>query len=201
MPTIDVQVHCYERNHPGRPWHAVLTGPPEVTGEDMIKAMNSVGVDGALLISVHTMYRWDASYAVSVRKAHPDKFALIKPVDPNDPKVADTIAEWAKIDGTVAIRIMMNDEVMGSRSAQTLGGCPISYYVYVDDADAAFKKAIAAGAKQQYALTDMFWGDRMGTLEDPFGYKWTIAQHVKDVSPEQMKKGQEEFMKQMASSH
>jgi len=111
MPTIDVQVHCYERNHPGRPWHAVLTGPPEVTGEDMIKAMNSVGVDGALLISVHTMYRWDASYAVSVRKAHPDKFALIKPVDPNDPKVTDTIAEWAKMDGTVAIRIMMNDEV------------------------------------------------------------------------------------------
>jgi len=111
MPTIDVQVHCYERNHPGRPWHAVLTGPPEVTGEDMIKAMNSVGVDGALLISVHTMYRWDASYAVSVRKAHPDKFALIKPVDPNDPKVTGTIAEWAKMDGTVAIRIMMNDEV------------------------------------------------------------------------------------------
>ena len=91
MPTIDVQVHCYERNHPGRPWHAVLTGPPEVTGEDMIKAMNSVGVDGALLISVHTMYRWDASYAVGVRNAHPDKFALIKPVDPNDPKVADTL--------------------------------------------------------------------------------------------------------------
>ncbi len=97
--------------------------------------------------------------------------------------------------------IMMNDEVMGSRSAQTVGGSPISFYVYVEDADAAFKKAIAAGAKQQYALTDMFWGDRMGTLEDPFGHKWTIAQHVKDVSPEEMKKGQEEFMKQMASSH
>src|SRR5262249_28822913 len=111
MPTIDVQVHCYERNHPGRPWHAVLAGPPEVTGDDMIKAMNSVGVDGALLISVYTMYRWDASYAVGVRKAHPDKFALIKPVDPNDPKVADTIADWAKMDGAVAVRIMMNDEV------------------------------------------------------------------------------------------
>jgi len=97
--------------------------------------------------------------------------------------------------------IMMNDEVMGSRSAQTVGGSPISFYIYVEDADAAFKKAIAAGAKQQYALTDMFWGDRMGTLEDPFGHKWTIAQHIKDVSPEEMKKGQEEFMKQMASSH
>jgi len=97
--------------------------------------------------------------------------------------------------------IMMNDEVMGSRSAQTLGGSPISFYLYVEDANAAFKKAIAAGAKEQFPLTDMFWGDKMGTLEDPFGYKWTIAQHIKDVSPEEMKKGQEQFMKQMASAH
>jgi PhnB protein len=96
--------------------------------------------------------------------------------------------------------IMMNDEVMGSRSAQTIGGSPVSFYVYVEDADAAFKKAIAAGAKEQYPLTDMFWGDRMGSVEDPFGLKWTIAQHIKDVSPEQMKKGQEEFMKQMAGA-
>ena len=50
MPTIDAQVHCYERNHPGRPWVAVLAGPPQVTAEDMIKAMDSVGVDGALLV-------------------------------------------------------------------------------------------------------------------------------------------------------
>jgi len=96
--------------------------------------------------------------------------------------------------------IMMNDEIMGSRSAQTLGGCPISFYVYVEDADAAFKKAIAAGAKEQFPLTNMFWGDRMGALEDPFGHKWTIAQHIKDVSKEEMKKGQEEFMKQMAGA-
>jgi len=112
MPlTIDAQVHCYERNHPGRPWHAVLAGPPEVTGQDMVKAMDSVGVDGALLISVFTMYRWDASYAVLVHKAHPGRFALIKPVDPNDPKVGETIDEWARMDGTVAVRIMMNPDV------------------------------------------------------------------------------------------
>ena len=97
--------------------------------------------------------------------------------------------------------IMMNDEVMGSRSAETLGGSPISFYVYVEDAEAAFKKAIAAGAKQEYEMTEMFWGDKMGSLLDPFGYRWTIAQHIKDVSPEDMKKGQEEFMKQMASAH
>ena len=130
MPvTIDAQVHCYERNHPGRPWHAVLAGPPQVTGEDMVKAMDSVGVDGALLISVYTMYRWDASYAVSVRKAHPDRFALIKPVDPNDPKVGETIDEWAKMDGTVAIRIMMNPEVS------------------TDPADPGINRVLAAAAK------------------------------------------------------
>jgi len=111
MPTIDVQVHCYERNHPGRPWHAVLAGPPEVTGADMVKAMDEVGVDGALLISVYTMYKWDASYAVSVHKQFPGRFALIKPVDSNDPKVGETIEEWAAMDGTVAVRIMFTPEV------------------------------------------------------------------------------------------
>lgn len=111
MPTIDVQVHCYERNHPGRPWHAVLAGPPEVTGPDMIKAMDEVGVDGGLLVSVYTMYKWDASYAVSVHKQFPNRFALIKPVDSNDPKVGETIEEWAKMDGTVAVRIMFTPEV------------------------------------------------------------------------------------------
>ena len=111
MPTIDVQVHCYERNHPGRPWVSVLAGPPEVTGADMVKAMDEVGVDGALLISVFAMYRWDASYAVGVHKQFPNRFALIKPVNPNDPKVGETIEEWAKMDGTVAVRIMMNPDV------------------------------------------------------------------------------------------
>lgn len=111
MATIDVQVHCYERNHPGRPWVAVLAGPPEVTGEDMIKAMDEVGVDGALMISVFAMYRFDASYAISVHKKYPDRFALIKPVDPNDPKVGEIVADWGAMDGTVAVRIMMNPDV------------------------------------------------------------------------------------------
>ena len=53
MPIIDAQVHCYERNHPGRPWHAVLAGPPEVTGPDMVKAMDAVGVDAAHVAAEH----------------------------------------------------------------------------------------------------------------------------------------------------
>src|SRR5215470_14485371 len=106
MLTIDAQVHAYERNHPGRPWAAVLHGPPEVTGDDMVKAMDAVGVDGAILVSVFTMYRFDASYALQVRARHPGRFALVKRVDPNNPGVAETVAQWAATDGAVAIRIM-----------------------------------------------------------------------------------------------
>jgi L-fuconolactonase len=86
MLTIDAQMHAYERNHPVRPW---LAGPAEVNGDDMIGAMDAVGVDGALLVSPFTVYGYDASYAVEVYAAHPDRFGLIKPVDPADPKVAD----------------------------------------------------------------------------------------------------------------
>src|SRR5690348_14406669 len=111
MPIIDAQVHAYERDHPGRPWAAVLHGPSEVTGDQMVAAMDAVGVDGAILVSPFTMYRYDASYALAVHKAHPGRFGLVKPLDPNDPKVADTIAEWAATPGTVGVRIMMRDDV------------------------------------------------------------------------------------------
>jgi uncharacterized glyoxalase superfamily protein PhnB len=96
--------------------------------------------------------------------------------------------------------IMMNDEVMGSRSAQTIGGSPVSFYLYVEKVDAAFQKAIAAGGKEIMPVTDMFWGDRMGSFEDPFGLRWTLASHVKDMTPDEMMKGQAEFMKQMAGA-
>lgn len=129
MPIIDAQVHCYERNHPGRPWTAVLAGPPEVTAADMIKAMDEVGVDGALLVSVYTMYRFDESYAVAVQKAHPGRFGVIKPVNANDPKVAETIADWAAMDGTVAIRIMFTPEISS------------------DPADPGINRVLAAAAK------------------------------------------------------
>src|SRR6476469_2440191 len=111
MLTIDSQVHAYERNHPGRPWAGFLHGPPQVTGDEMVAAMDAVGVDGALLVSPFSMYRYDASYALEVYAAHPTRFRLIKPVDPSDPKVADTIADWAATRGTVGVRIMMRDSV------------------------------------------------------------------------------------------
>src|SRR5271166_940737 len=117
MPTIDVQVHAYERNHPGRPWAAVLAGPPEVTGDQMVAAMDAVGVDGALLVSPFSMYRYDASYALEVYAAHPGRFGLIKPVDPSDPRVAETIADWAATKGTVGVRIMLNREGVSADAA------------------------------------------------------------------------------------
>ena len=107
MPVIDAQVHAYERNHPGRPWHAVLTGPPEVTGDQMVAAMDAAGVDGAILVSPLTIYRYDASYALDVHKRHPGRFALIKPVDPTDPAVAEVIADWKRTPGTVGIRMLL----------------------------------------------------------------------------------------------
>jgi predicted TIM-barrel fold metal-dependent hydrolase len=111
VPTIDAQVHAYERNHPGRPWAGTLQGPPEVTGDQMVAAMDAVGVDGAILVSPFSLYRYDASYALQVYAAHPRRFALVKPVDPSDAGVADTIAAWAATPGTVGVRIMLNRDL------------------------------------------------------------------------------------------
>jgi len=110
MTIIDAQVHAYAANTPQRPWHSVPNWPPHVTGDEMVAAMDKVGVDGAIYISPFSMYQYDASYAVEVQKAHPDKFALVKPVNPDDPAVADVIADWKKTPGTVGIRIIMTKE-------------------------------------------------------------------------------------------
>jgi len=147
MLTIDAQVHAYERNHPARPWVGVLHGEPEVTGEQMVAAMDRVGVDGALLVSPFTMYGYDASYALEVHAAHPGRFALIKPVDPTDPGVAETIAEWAATKGTVGVRIMMN------RGVST------------DPADPGIKRVLAAAARHALPVNLLCWG-RLGQLAE-----------------------------------
>jgi hypothetical protein len=110
MTIIDSQVHAYEANSPQRPWHSVPNWPNHVTGDEMVAAMDTVGVDGAIFISAFSMYRYDASYAVEVQRAHPDRFAIVKPVDPDDPAVADVIAAWKQKPGTVGIRIMLAKE-------------------------------------------------------------------------------------------
>jgi L-fuconolactonase len=105
--TIDSQVHAYERNSPSRPWAGFLQGPDEVTGDDMVKAMNSVGVDGALLVSPFSLYGYDASYVLDVYSAHPNRFGLIKPFDPASESVAEEIASWAQTPGVVGARLML----------------------------------------------------------------------------------------------
>ena len=140
MPVIDAQVHAYERDHPGRPWAGVLHGPPEVTGDDMVKAMDAVGVDGAILVSAFTMYRFDASYAVSVRDRHPGRFALVKPVDTRNPAVEDVIADWAATESAVAIRIMMNQDVPE------------------DPADPGVARVLAAAGRHGLPVNLLCWG-------------------------------------------
>ena len=127
MIIVDSQVHAYEANTPKRPWHSVPNWPDHVTGDEMVAAMDKVGVDGAIFISAFSMYQYDASYAVEVQRAQPDRMAIAKPVNPDDPAVADVIADWKKTPGTVGIRIMMTKEAgrdpadqvpVGGREAQ-----------------------------------------------------------------------------------
>jgi PhnB protein len=88
--------------------------------------------------------------------------------------------------------IMLADEYpdmgYGYTSPQTVGGSSVSLMIYVDDVDTTFKQAVAAGGKEQRAVKDQFYGDRSGTLEDPFGHIWHVATHKEDVSPEEMER-------------
>lgn len=87
-----------------------------------------------------------------------------------------------------------------NKSAQTLGASPVSFYLYVQDVDTSFKKAVDGGCSVEMPLQDMFWGDRAGTVKDPFGYVWMIATHTKDLTPEEIKKGAEAAFAQSNSN-
>src|SRR5215831_4231781 len=138
---IDAQVHAYEANTPQRPWSRVPNWPAHVTGDEMVVAMDHVGVDGAIAVSPLSMYRYDASYAVEVQQAHPDRFALVKPVDPEDPAVAEVIADWKKTPGTVGIRIIMTKEA--NRAPD----------------DPGLDRICRAAAGQDFPVNVLFWGN------------------------------------------
>jgi PhnB protein len=93
--------------------------------------------------------------------------------------------------------IMLADEhpSMGYRGPRSLGGSSVSILLYLPDVDEVFARAVKAGAKAQRAVANQFYGDRSGTLEDPFGHVWTVATHVEDVAPEEMKRRAEAAMK------
>jgi PhnB protein len=99
-------------------------------------------------------------------------------------------------------RVMLNDAMMGGKGPKTLGGSPVSLWIYVDDCDSLFNQAVAAGGQIGFGgmghMQDQFWGDRSGSIIDPHGYTWTIATHKEDLTPEEMKQRQDAFMKQFA---
>ena len=96
--------------------------------------------------------------------------------------------------------IMLGDEFpeMGARSPKALGGSPVGLCRYVADADAVFNTAVAAGAQVKRPMKDQFYGDRSGTVEDPFGHLWTVGTHKEDVPPEEIQRRFDEEMKKMA---
>lgn len=98
--------------------------------------------------------------------------------------------------------IMLTDEnpQWGMKSPATFGGSPVSLMIYVENVDAVFDQAVAAGCQAKFPVDDMFWGDRMGKLTDPFGYDWSVTTHVEDLSEEEMAKRQQEWMAQMAQT-
>jgi len=106
----------------------------------MVAAMDAAGVDGALLVSPYSFYRYDASFALEVGAAHPGRFGLIKPVNPNDPAVAEDIAEWAKKKGAVAIRILL------------------TYEATEDPADPGMNRVLAAAARHALPVNLLCWG-------------------------------------------
>jgi len=91
--------------------------------------------------------------------------------------------------------VMIGDEMpnMNCKSAESLGASPVNLYLYVPNVDEVFKKAVDAGATSTMPVADMFWGDRCGTLKDPFGYSWTIATHLQDKTHEEVDQGAKEF--------
>ena len=139
---IDSQVHAYEANTPKRPWATVPNWPPHVTGDEMVAAMDKVGVDGAIFISSFSMYQYDASYAVEVQRRHPNRMAIVKPVDAANPALDEVVAEWKKTPGTVGIRIMMTRD---------------PGRVLASDAD--LDRVARAAVKYDFPLNVLCWGN------------------------------------------
>lgn len=95
-------------------------------------------------------------------------------------------------------RIMVNDVMMGAKGPKALGGSPASLWLYVEDSDSLFNRAVGAGANVQMPIEDQFWGDRAGAVADPAGYTWWIATRKEDLTHEEIRQRAEEFFKQMA---
>ena len=159
---IDAQVHAYERDRPERPWQGFLHGPEEVTGDQMVAAMDEVGVDGALLVSPYSMYRYDASYALEVHAKHPNRFGLIRPFDPQAEDVAEQVTEWARLNGTVGARIMLPD--------------PFAYTAE----DPGLNRILAAAVQAKLPVNILCWGNPalLGSLAARYPDTQLVLDHL-----------------------
>jgi PhnB protein len=97
-------------------------------------------------------------------------------------------------------RFFLNDVMPGSKGPKAYGGSPASFWLYVDNSDALFNRAVAAGGQVQMPMADQFWGDRGGAVADPEGYTWWISTRKEDLTPAELKQRAEDFFKQMATS-
>ena len=164
---IDSQVHAYEANNPSRPWQGFLQGPAQATGDDMDKAMGEVGVDGALLVSPFSLYGYDASYALEVHRAHPDKFGLVKPFDVKSGTIREDLLEWASIPSVVGARLMLsNSGIQGIETGiremfSAASDVDIPVNVYCSGNLSAFKELAKTYPNTQLVI------DHLG-LEQPF---------------------------------
>ena len=140
MRVIDVQVHAYEHNHPGRPWAGHLHGPQSANGKEMTAAMDAVGVDGAVIVSTFNLYRFDPSFAMEVYATWPDRFRVVKPIDVTDPAIDDVIGAWARTKGAVGVRIMLRDELLS------------------DPDDPRLNRAFAAAGRHGLPVNFLCWG-------------------------------------------
>ncbi len=140
MPVIDVQVHPYDLDHPGRPWSGPSHGLESATGAQMVAAMDSVGVDAAIMVSSFSAYRFDPSYALEVYNTYPERFRVVTPVDATNPAIGDIVATWAATKGARGIRIILRE------------GMPM------DPADPGLTRAFAAAARHGLPVNLLCWG-------------------------------------------
>ncbi|MEX2616387.1 MAG: amidohydrolase family protein [Alphaproteobacteria bacterium] len=167
MAIIDSQVHAYEPDTPARPWANTPNWPDHVTADEMVAAMDAVGVDGAILVSPFAMYRYDASYAIQVQQAYPGRFGIVKPVDPGDPAVDEVVADWKRTPGTVGIRIMMPKE-SGYRAS-----------------DPGIANVARAAARHDFPVNVLFWDNlENGTaLIDAYPQTRFVIDHMAIAQP------------------
>jgi predicted TIM-barrel fold metal-dependent hydrolase len=141
--------------------------PDHVTGDEMVAAMDAVGVDGAIFISAFSLYQYDASYAVEVQQRHPGRFALVKPVDPDDPAVGEVIAEWKRTPGTVGVRIILTKEARR------------------EPGDHGLARVLREAARQGFPVNMLCWGnlDDGIALVDSYPNVRFIIDHLGLVQP------------------